>query len=279
MKSLNENISKDGNFLKDPRFELIPMKGVEDQAQFLPDGATVAVTVSPSKGLDATLKLAETMAGRGFRVVPHLAARLVRSREHLEELVDRYEEDGFEDLFVIGGDETEPSGPYHSAALVLKDMQSMPNRPKRIGIGCYPDGHPIISRDELFKALQEKQPMVNYMITQICFDQKKITAWLGDMRKRGINLPVYIGIPGVLKRQKLLDISLKVGVGDSTRFIMHNLGLAARLLGSEMYTPDKLVKQAISMSGDKTNGITGFHIYTFNQCQTTEQWRQKWVKA
>ena len=274
-----ETIFNDGNFLRDPRFELIPMKGVEDQAKFLPDGATVAVTVSPSKGLDATLKLAETLAGRGFRVIPHLAARLVRSREHLEELVDRYEEDGFEELFVIGGDETEVAGPYHSAALVLKDMQEMHNRPKRIGIGCYPDGHPIISRDELFKALQEKQPMVNYMITQICFDQKKITAWLGDMRKRGINLPVYIGIPGVLKRQKLLDISLKVGVGDSTRFIMHNLGLAARLLGSEMYTPDKLVKQAVSISNDTANGIAGFHIYTFNQCQTTEQWRQKWVKA
>jgi len=157
MEPFKEIISNDSNFLQNPRFELIPMKGVEDQAQFLPDGATVAVTVSPSKGLDATMKLAETMAGRGFRVVPHLAARLVRSREHLEELVDRYEEDGFEDLFVIGGDETEPSGPYHSAALVLNDMQSMPNRPKRIGIGCYPDGHPIISRDELFKALQEKR--------------------------------------------------------------------------------------------------------------------------
>ncbi len=239
----------------------------------------MAVTVSPSKGLDATFKLAETMASRGFRVVPHLAARLVRSREHLGELVDRFAKGGFDELFVIGGDETEPAGPYHSAALVLKDMQAMTNRPKRIGIGSYPDGHPIISRDELFKALQEKQPMVNYMITQICFDQKKITAWLGDMRKRGINLPVYIGIPGVLKRQKLLDISLKVGVGDSTRFIMHNLGLAARLLGSEMYTPDKLVKQAVAMSADKANGIAGFHIYTFNQCQTTEQWRQKCVKA
>ena len=52
-----ETIFNDGNFLQEPRFELIPMKGVEDQAKFLPDEATVAVTVSPSKGLDATLKL------------------------------------------------------------------------------------------------------------------------------------------------------------------------------------------------------------------------------
>lgn len=275
---MNEVLPTSDSFLKNPRFELIPMKGVEDQATFLPPGATVAITASPSKGLDATIKLSEAMAARGLRVIPHLAARLVRSREHLAELLNIYAKNGFTELFVIGGDETEPAGPYHSAASVLRDMQDMPNRPKRIGIGSYPDGHPIISRDELFKALQEKQPMADYMITQICFDQKKISLWLADIRKRGINLPVYIGIPGVLKRQKLLDISIKVGVGDSTRFIMHNLGLAARLLGSEMYTPDKLVKQAITLSNQKSNGIAGFHIYTFNQCQTTEQWRQKYIK-
>jgi len=277
MRPLKETSHTNSRFLDDPRFELIPMKGVDDQAGFLPAGATVAVTVSPSKGLEATIKLAESLAARGFRVVPHLAARLVRSREHLAELIVRYSK--YEEMFVIGGDETEPAGPYHSAGLLLKDMLEMPDRPKRIGIGSYPDGHPLISRDELFLALQQKQPMANYMITQICFDQKKIATWLADMRRREVSLPVYIGIPGVLKRQKLLDISLKVGVGDSTRFIMHNLGLAARLLSSEMYTPDKLVKQAVSLSSDKANGIAGFHIYTFNQCQTTEVWRQKYTKS
>jgi methylenetetrahydrofolate reductase (NADPH) len=255
------------------------MKGVDDQAGFLPAGATVTVTVSTSKGLEATIKLSESLAGRGFHVVPHIAARLVRSREHLAEMIDRLAAGGFEEMFVIGGDEAQPVGPYHSAALLLKDMQDMPKRPKHIGVGAYPDGHPLITGDELVRALQEKQPMAHYMITQICFDQKKIAAWLADIRRRGVTLPVYIGIPGVLKRQKLLDISLKVGVGDSTRFVMHNLGLAARLLGSSMYTPDKLVRQTESLSLDKANGVAGLHIYTFNQCQTTEQWRHKWTKV
>ena len=278
MSSLKESLNQNNHLLAAPRFEVIPMKGIDDEAVFLPPGATVAVTASPNKGLEATFVLAERLADRGLKVIPHVAARLVKSHEHLKELVDRLDKSGFEELFVIGGDEAEPAGPYHSAALLLTDMQGMSNRPKRIGIGAYPDGHPLINRDELFHALQQKQPLANYMITQICFDPKKIRNWLADMRKRGINLPVYIGIPGVLKRQKLLDISLKVGVGDSTRFIMHNLGLAARLLGSEMYTPDKLVKQAIALSAENSNGIAGFHIYTFNQCQTTESWRQKVLK-
>lgn len=264
--------------MRNLRFEVIPMKGVEEESSFLAPGVRVAVTASPRKGLEATLVLSEKLQERGFKVVPHVAARLVRSREHLREVIARLTRAGFEDLFVIGGDEEQPAGPYHSAASLLNDMQELPNRPKLIGIGAYPDGHPLITREELFKALQDKQPMVDYMITQICFDPKKISTWLADMRKRGIKLPVYIGIPGVIKRQKLLDISLKVGVGDSTHFLMHNLGLAARLIGSEMYRPDKLVKQAAALAGNPENNIEGLHIYTFNQCKTTEEWRQKNLK-
>jgi methylenetetrahydrofolate reductase (NADPH) len=264
----------DKTLLQDPRFEVIPMKGIDDEAASLPKGATLSVTASPHKGIEATFTLAEKLSSQGYRVIPHIAARLVRSKEHLSEIVDRLSKDKFDDIFVIGGDETEPAGPYHSASLLLKDMHDMPNRPTRIGVGSYPDGHPVIKRSELFRALMEKQPLVNYMITQICFDPKKITGWLTDMRDHGIELPVYIGIPGVLKRQRLLEISVKVGVGDSTRFLMHNLKLIPRLLGSDTYRPDKLVKQTVSMAADGTSKIAGFHIFTFNQCRTTEQWRQ-----
>ena len=265
--------------LTDPRFEVIPMKNIDEEAASLPLGATLSVTASPNKGLDATFALAEKLSARGFHVIPHIAARLVKSKEHLTEVADRLSRDGFQDIFVIGGDETEPAGPYHSASMLLKDLTQLPNKPRSIGIGAYPDGHPVIKRNELFRALFEKQPMVNYMITQICFDPQKISTWLADMRDHGIELPVYIGIPGVLKRQKLLEISLKVGVGDSTRFLMHNLTLIQRLLGHDTYRPDKLVKQTVSLAQDEANRIAGFHIFTFNQCRTTEQWRQANLKG
>ena len=47
------------------------------------------MTASPSKGLEATFDLAERLAGHGYAVVPHLAARMVTGRTELAEIVER----------------------------------------------------------------------------------------------------------------------------------------------------------------------------------------------
>jgi methylenetetrahydrofolate reductase (NADPH) len=152
-------------------------------------------------------------------------------------------------------------------------MVEMDKRPRRIGIAAYPEGHPLIKQEALMQALKTKQPMVNYMVTQICFDPQVIGKWLADLRANGITLPVYIGIPGILRRTKLLEISLKVGVGDSTRFLKNHFGMLARLLQRDIYNPDNLIKKIKESAGDRA--VAGFHIYTFNQCLSTRQWRQR----
>jgi methylenetetrahydrofolate reductase (NADPH) len=265
--------------LRQVRFEVIPMRGVEEEAKFLPTGAIITVTASPRKTIEATLELSEYLASQGFQVVPHLSARQVRSREHLQEIVNRLAANAVHEVFVIGGDATEPLGPYHSASFLLTDMKKMNNHPRRIGIGAYPEGHHLINRENLLRALQEKQAYADYMVTQICFDAAAIGRWLSEIRTQGIHLPAYIGIPGVLKRRKLLEISLRVGVGNSTRFLKHNMGLVGQLLRRDVYTPDKLITRTIKMSHATGCEIAGFHIYTFNQCQTTENWRQKILKS
>jgi len=264
------------NMLQSARFEVIPMKGVVEEAVTLPAGSVVTVTASPRKGIEATLTLSEELAVRGFRVVPHLTARQVRDKSHLQELVDRLSAGGFEDVFIIGGDITEPVGTYDSSSALIADMVEMGNRPRRIGVAAYPEGHPLINREALMQALKAKQPFVNYMVTQICFDPQIIGKWLGDVRANGITLPVYIGIPGILKRSKLLEISLRVGVGDSTRFLKNHLGMMARLLQHDMYNPNSLVKKITGLTRDQV--VAGFHIYTFNQCLSIKHWREKALK-
>ncbi|MGH2473933.1 MAG: methylenetetrahydrofolate reductase, partial [Candidatus Limnocylindrales bacterium] len=76
-----------GRLLAAPTFELIPLKTSMDQAADLPPGATVSVTASPAKGIEATIALCEQLQAAGFRAVPHLSARMVRDRAHLAELV------------------------------------------------------------------------------------------------------------------------------------------------------------------------------------------------
>jgi methylenetetrahydrofolate reductase (NADPH) len=43
--------------LRAPTFELIPLKNAMDEAALLPAGATVSVTASPAKGIEATIAL------------------------------------------------------------------------------------------------------------------------------------------------------------------------------------------------------------------------------
>jgi methylenetetrahydrofolate reductase (NADPH) len=262
-----------------PRLEIVPLRSGAEEWPFLPADGVVTVTCSPHRGVDATLDLAEELAGRGLTVTPHVAAKTVRSREHLVEVLDRVRRAGMEDVFVIGGDGREPAGPYATAAELLAAMTDVGHGIPNVGIGAYPDTHPFIGRERLMEVLLEKQGFATYMDTQLCFDAGQIERWLADVRGRGVRLPVHVGIPGVLKRRKLLEISLRVGVGDSARYITKHAGIVARLIRRGDYRPDPLLVSLSGVIGDPANRVAGLHINTFNQIRATERWRQETLRA
>jgi len=264
-------------FLSRPRLEIVPMRSVEAELGFLPRSGVVTVTCSPHRGLDATIDLAERLAATGRRTVPHLAARTVRSRGHLEEVLGRIRATGIDELFVIGGDGHEPVGPYASAAELLDAIHERGDAPAQLGVGAYPDSHPRIDRDQLMDALVQKQPLATYMVTQLCFDARTIEGWLDQVRRAGVTLPVWIGIPGVLKRRKLLEISLRVGVGDSARYVTKHAGIVARLMRRGDYRPDALLAGLSGVIGRRRHGVAGLHLNTFNQVRTTEEWRREFL--
>jgi len=262
-----------------PRLEIVPLRSGAEEWPFLPTDGVVTVTCSPHRGVDATLDLAEDLAGRGLTVTPHLAAKTVRSREHLVEVLDRVRSAGMEDVFVIGGDGREPAGPYGTAAALLEAMTEVGHGIPNVGIGAYPDTHPLISSERLMEVLLEKQRFATYMVTQLCFDAGTIARWLAVVRGRDVALPVHLGIPGVLKRRKLLEISLRVGVGDSARYITKHAGIVARLIRRGDYRPDPLLAALGGVVGDTANRVAGWHINTFNQIRATERWRQETLGA
>jgi len=261
--------------LAQPRFELIPMEGAIEWAAHLPEGAKVTVTCSPTQGIESTLLFGEELLARGFRIVPHIAARLVADRAHLEEIVRRLDDLGVREVFVIGGDAKKPVGPFSGAFELLSAMADSGHDFEHVGVGGYPEGHPIIDDGTLRRALLDKRPFATYVVSQMCFDPGAILDWVADIRQQGIGLPVYIGLPGVVERKKLLQISLKIGVGDSARFLTKHTNLVKRFLKPGGYSPDELVKELAPYVGDQDYKIAGFHIYTFNQVENTEKWRRR----
>ena len=60
--------------LEHPKFEVLPLKNVLNQVGWLPEGATVSITASPTKTLEDTMDVAAELCQRSFQVVPHLSA-------------------------------------------------------------------------------------------------------------------------------------------------------------------------------------------------------------
>jgi methylenetetrahydrofolate reductase (NADPH) len=264
--------------LANPTFELVPLKNALDQAAFLPVGATVSVTASPAKGIEATVALCEQLQAAGFRAVPHLSARMVRDRAHLVDLIGWLEGAGVQRAFVVGGDEKEP-GAFPDGLSLLRAMAEIGHPLNEVGIPVYPQGHAFISDRLLLEALRDKVAYASYMTTQLCFDPGAIAAWLAARRAEGIVLPVHVGVPGVAEPQKLLAIAARIGVADTHRFLSKNIRFVARLLRSGgFYRPDALLEGIAPHALDSAANMTGVHLYTFNAAQATEAWRQAFLE-
>ncbi|MXR19678.1 methylenetetrahydrofolate reductase [Halobacterium bonnevillei] len=265
--------------LDEPRYELMPFDSFGEQMVHLPDGATIAITTSPTLGLDATIEWTEEAAAEGYEIVPHIAARYVRDSDHLDEVAARLVDAGVTDIFVPGGDREEPAGEFDSALDMLQALEDLEYSFDDVGITGYPEGHDFLSDETLEEAMAAKEPYATYVVTQLCYDPAAVVSWIEQIRDRGIDLPVEVGIPGVMKYQRLLGISQKVGVGDSVRFLQKTsgvLGFIRQLIGSRgKYTPDELVDGLAPYADDPTYDIRGLHVYTFNQVPDTETWRHK----
>jgi len=251
------------------RYEVIPLRGALDAARQLPASSTVTVTSTPTKGLDATVDLAERLQLEGYHAVPHLAARSLASRAQLDELLDQLAECSVSEVFVIGGDSPTPAGEFSEALPVLRAINEHRYRPERIGIAGYPERHAVIPDEATSSALDEKTRYADYICSQICYDANTIATWVKSLRAREVDLPVYVGAPGAVDMRKLLRISMKIGLGESMRYVrkQHNVG---KLVSG--YTPTELFHELGPTLDDPEYNIAGWHLFTFNEVAKTRQW-------
>ncbi len=261
--------------LRNARYEVIPAPGTEQAvADFVPAGMTVTVTASPVKGLEPTIELAERLAARGYRVVPHLAARSVTGDRHLAEIVARLTACGVDDVFVAGGDAPHPAGPFDGALALLERLAEMGRPFSRIGITGYPESHPRIHDDVTIQAMWDKRRYASYIVSNVCFDAAALTRWIGRIRARGVTLPLQVGLATPAERARLLRMAAVAGASESARFITRHPGWILRFWAPGGYSPDRLLDRAAAALTAPGSGVAGLHLFTLNQLQQAEQWRR-----
>ena len=275
MKNTNNKFSVPARVLEQAYMEIIPTPGIEDRLHPIPRHSYVSITCSPVHGVAPTLDLMDRLAARELKLVPHIAARVVKDKAHLREILARLDGAGIDSVFVPGGDAPEPAGIYESSLHLLRDMADIGHDIDLIGVAAHPEGHAMAGEEELLEFLLAKQEVANYLVTQMCFDADLLVSWLKGIRKAGVTLKAWIGLPGVADRSKLFKLSMRIGVGQSAKLLMKQKDLLKKMLQLKPYQPDELLDGLAPYLDDPELDIPGFHLFSFNDIERTERWRQE----
>ena len=220
----------------------------------LPDLKDVYVTMLPGTDYKEVAKKADELVRSGHNPIPHFPARSITSLNELKDYVKMCKDFGVKQALIIGGGR-EPIGKYHCSLQLLETglFEGM-----RIGIAGHPEGSPDISDSELEKAMKQKTPLADYIVTQWLLDPKVIEDFVSKQ-----TLPVHVGITGPLKISSLLKFASIVGAKNSLNFLKSNTSKALDLLKPR--DPNELINSLKEVTEH-------FHIYTFGGLKETNKW-------
>jgi len=236
----------------------------------------VAVAYLPSEDVRGRVAAAVAVRALGFEPMPHFSARRITSVAEFEYYLQAVvEQAGVRRCFIVAGDPPEPIGPFADTSALLATGAFERSGIRAIGIGGHPDGHPNMSPDQCWSAIDTKvadigaRGMAPLIVTQFGFDPDAAIAWLGELRARGIDVPVRLGVPGPAGIKRLLGYAARCGVGASAS-ILRKYGISVtNLLGSA--GPDRLVDAFVRGLGPE-HGKVRLHFFPFGGLDKTLDW-------
>jgi methylenetetrahydrofolate reductase (NADPH) len=255
------------------------VEALEEATKLIPPGTRINVTFLDSEDLSMRVDASRVVRERGFHPVPHISARRLHSQHELEEFLSALADVGAsEEIFIVGGDPVAPKGPYEDSLAVIRTGLLGHHGVRHVGIGGYPEGHPKIDPRTLWRALEDKsaalrdQALECAVITQFGFDTAPVMDWLWEVRDRGIDSPVRVGVPGPAGVKRLLRYARRFGVHTSAG-IVHKYGLSvANLMGTA--GPDRFIQGLQAQLDPDRHGEVLLHFYTFGGIRATAQWIQ-----
>ena len=252
------------------------MDGLREAAKLIRPGTQIAVTFLPGEEMSQRVEAAKLVRELGFEPIVHLSARRFTSEAELEQyLSDITSQAAVKRVFIIAGDPPEPEGPFADSLQIIETGLLEKYGIEIVGIGGHPEGHPNVSKPDLWVWMEKKidairnRGMIPLVVTQFAFDDDAIVDWVKEMRGRGIDVPVRLGVPGPAGIKRLLGFAKRCGVGASAS-VMKKYGISlTNLIGSA--GPDKLVNSLDKGLGEDA-GRVRLHLYPFGALTASSEW-------
>ena len=220
----------------------------------LPELKDVYITFLPGGDFKDTATKSGELVQKGYNPIPHIPARSIENDNHLKEYINMCKDLGVKQCLVIGGSR-DPVGKFDSSIQLLETgiFDGL-----KIGIAGHPEGSPDISDIELEKAMQDKKPYADYIVTQWLLDPVPIIDFISKQ-----SVPVHVGITGPLKITSLIKFANIVGAKNSINFLKSNFTKALDLMKPK--DPNEII-------GKLKDHSDNFHIYTFGGLKETNKW-------
>ena len=227
-----------------------------------PDFISVTYGASGSTSKN-TLGIVDYVQKKGVTALAHLTC-VSSSREHVQKMVRIYKEKGIENILTLRGDIPRDgvlSQDYRHAVDLIHDVRELGDF--CLGGACYPEGHvETPHKADDIRYLKEKVDAgLDFLTTQMFFDNNIFYNFLYRIRERGIYCPVIAGIMPITKARQLERSVAMSGTDVPQRFraIVDRFGddEAKMKQAGIIYATEQIVDLI-------ANGIKHIHVYTMN---------------
>lgn len=255
-------------------FEVFPPKKIEkyDSVQAATEGVAalhpsfMSVTYGAGGGTsEFTLNIAKNIRDKyGVEVLPHLTC-VSSTKAHVHEMIQKFKEYGFENVMALRGDIPEGGAPYddyHYASELVADIKSQGDF--CIGGACYPDGHvECAHKDDDIRNLKRKVDAgVDFLTTQMFFDNAEFFNFLYRLREQDIRVPVLAGIMPITNQKQLGRSVALSGTTVPTRFkeIVDKFGEHPEAMKQAgiIYATEQIIDLI-------ANDVKHIHVYSMNK--------------
>lgn len=246
-------------------------------APMIPPMTPVNVTFLGNEDLSMRVSAARAVKDARLHPVPHISARRLASEHEFDDFLVALQAQGLSShIFAVGGDPAEPLGPYPDSLSLITSGRLEAHGVSKVSVAGYPDGHSTIDEETFWNALEAKnkalkdQNLEGEIITQFGFDTAPVLEWLSELRSRGIDLPVRIGVPGPAGIKRLLSYARRFGVSASAGIAKRYGFSLGNLLGTA--GPERFIQDLARDYNTNTHGQISLHFYTFGGLESTATW-------
>ena len=237
----------------------------------------VYVTYLPNETSSRVIDTAKKLTNEGFDVIPHLPARTMRDIAEIESYIGSLsEEAGCNKILVIGGGPNQ-KGKITSSLDILKTDLLSKYQFKEVGLAGHPDGNSNISREDLDKAIIEKNEFVKnadykaYLATQFFFEASSLKIWEQKLYSLNNKLEIHAGIPGPATLKTLVSYAISCGIGNSIKFLSKQAMNITKIATTR--TPDKIIADLADYKvKNPYSKLAKLHFFPFGGIKKTSKW-------